>query len=76
MIIVAERRLRIANEAITVQTGGEGRVQPIDGDQLGQTWHLRRQTTQQPSQRIRLNVQLGDARTLAGHAKKLNMHMT
>ena len=43
-------------------------------DEFAEGWNLRGQRTEQLSQRVRLDFQLGDAGTFAWNAEKLNMH--
>jgi len=73
-VVFTERCSRIADEPIAIQVGNECGVQLVQTDEFAEGWNLRGELTEQLSQGVRLDIQLGHAGTFAWNAKKLNMH--
>jgi NADH:ubiquinone oxidoreductase subunit F (NADH-binding)/NADH:ubiquinone oxidoreductase subunit E len=74
IVVLAKRRLRVADEAITVQVGGERRVEPVDDDELAEGRNLPGQRPEQLAQGARLHLQLGQTGSLTRDAEEFNMH--
>ena len=67
-------RFRIADEAIAIEIGRERRMQPIDGDQLGQPGICAASVPSNRPSVSACDVHFGDAGAVARNAKKLDMH--